>query len=31
LQELRKRLESQNNPTMFPGTSIFNNNWKEWK
>jgi FAD dependent oxidoreductase len=31
LQELRKRLEAQNNPTMFPGTSIFNNNWKEWK
>ncbi len=31
LQELRKRLEFQNNPTMFPGTSILNNNWKEWK
>ncbi len=31
MQELRKRLESQNNPTMFPGTSILNNNWKDWK
>jgi hypothetical protein len=31
LQELRQRLEFQDNPTMFPGTSIFNNNWQEWK
>jgi FAD dependent oxidoreductase len=31
LLELRKRLESQDNPTMFPGTSILNNNWKDWK
>jgi hypothetical protein len=31
LQELRNRLERQDNPTMFPGTSILNNNWKEWK
>jgi FAD dependent oxidoreductase len=29
--ELRKRLESNNNPTSFPKTSIFNNNWQEWK
>ncbi len=29
--ELRRRLESQNNPTSFPNTSILNNNWKEWK
>jgi hypothetical protein len=31
LQALRQRLEFQNNPTMFPGTSIFNSNWKDWK
>jgi hypothetical protein len=31
LQALRNRLESQNNPTMFPGTSILNNNWQDWK
>jgi FAD dependent oxidoreductase len=29
--ELRKRLEAQNNPTSFPNTSIFNNNWQDWK
>jgi hypothetical protein len=29
--ELRKRLESSNNPTSFPNTSIFNNKWQEWK
>ncbi len=29
--ELRKRLEASNNPTSFPNTSIFNNNWQEWK
>ncbi len=29
--ELRKRLETNNNPTSFPKTSIFNNNWQEWK
>jgi FAD dependent oxidoreductase len=29
--ELRKRLEANNNPTSFPNTSIFNNNWQEWK
>jgi FAD dependent oxidoreductase len=31
LVELRNRLESQDNPTMFPGTSILNNNWQDWK
>jgi FAD dependent oxidoreductase len=31
LQALRNRLELQDNPTMFPGTSILNNNWKDWK
>ncbi len=31
LLELRKRLEANNNPTAFPNTSIFNNNWQEWK
>jgi FAD dependent oxidoreductase len=31
LQELRNRLEKQNNPTVFPGTSIFNSNWQDWK
>jgi hypothetical protein len=29
--ELRKRLEANNNPTSFPNTSMFNNNWQEWK
>ena len=29
--ELRKRLEANNNQTSFPNTSIFNNNWQEWK
>jgi FAD dependent oxidoreductase len=29
--ELRKRLTANNNPTSFPNTSIFNNNWQEWK
>ena len=31
MQELRRRLEAKNNPTSFPNTSIWNNNWKEWK
>ena len=31
LQELRRRLEANNNQTSFPNTSILNNNWKEWK
>jgi hypothetical protein len=31
LGELQKRLESQNNYTAFPGTSIFNSNWQDWQ
>jgi hypothetical protein len=31
LQELRKRLELQDNPTMFPGTSTIRSNWKDWR
>jgi hypothetical protein len=31
LQELRKRLDTNNNPTNFPNTSIFNETWDEWK
>ncbi len=31
LLTLRKRLETNNNPTSFPNTSILNNDWKEWK
>ncbi len=31
LRQLRRRLEEQDNPTAFPNTSIFNNNWSDWK
>ena len=31
LQELRQRLENNGNPTAFPDTSIFNNDWEEWR
>ena len=31
LQELRRILAANHNPTMFPHTSIFNLNWEEWK
>jgi FAD dependent oxidoreductase len=31
LQELRKRLELQDNPTMFPGTSTVRSNWQDWR
>jgi FAD dependent oxidoreductase len=31
LQELRKRLELQENPTLFPGTSTIRSNWKDWR
>jgi hypothetical protein len=31
LEQLRKRLDSSNNPTSFPNTSIFNENWADWK
>jgi len=30
LQELRQRLDESGNPTAFPDTSIFNNNWDNW-
>lgn len=30
LDKLRARLEQNGNPTQFPGTSIFNENWKDW-
>jgi hypothetical protein len=30
LAALQQRLNRNNNPTAFPGTSIFNNNWQEW-
>lgn len=31
LQELRKVLADNQNPTMFPDTSIFNLDWADWK
>jgi hypothetical protein len=31
LQQLRERLRKNGNPTAFPGTSIFNNNWEDWQ
>ncbi|HHP7245652.1 MAG TPA: FAD-dependent oxidoreductase, partial [Elainellaceae cyanobacterium] len=31
LQQLRDRLEKQGNPTQFPNTSIFNEDWDEWR
>jgi hypothetical protein len=31
LQALRNRLEKQENPTMFPGTSTIRSNWKDWR
>lgn len=31
LEKLRTRLESRNNPTEFPDTSIFNLDWEEWR
>jgi hypothetical protein len=31
LQQLRQRLESNGNPTAFPETSIFNNDWDDWR
>ncbi|MFM7450108.1 MAG: FAD-dependent oxidoreductase [Leptolyngbyaceae cyanobacterium] len=30
LDQLRARLEQNGNPTQFPGTSIFNENWQDW-
>lgn len=31
LEALKRRLEQNGNPTAFPDTSIFNENWDEWK
>ncbi|AFZ50757.1 FAD-dependent oxidoreductase [Dactylococcopsis salina] len=31
LQELRQLLEANGNPTTFPNTSIFNNDWQDWR
>jgi hypothetical protein len=31
LQELRAMLEKNGNPTKFPNTSIFNQNWDDWR
>ena len=31
LEELRKRLERNGNPTAFPNTSIFNLDWEDWR
>lgn len=31
LQDLRQRLEENNNPTAFPDTSIFNTDWENWR
>lgn len=31
LEALKRRLEQNSNPTAFPDTSIFNENWDEWK
>lgn len=31
LEALQRRLEENGNPTAFPDTSIFNQNWDDWK
>ncbi|WP_013321283.1 FAD-dependent oxidoreductase [Gloeothece verrucosa] len=31
LQELRAKIDESGNPTAFPDTSIFNDNWDDWK
>ncbi|NBD32210.1 MAG: FAD-dependent oxidoreductase [Cyanobacteria bacterium] len=31
LQQLQQRLEENGNPTAFPNTSIFNNDWEDWR
>jgi hypothetical protein len=31
LQELKKTLKDNDNPTAFPNTSIFNENWNDWQ
>ncbi|MBD2090259.1 FAD-dependent oxidoreductase [Microcoleus sp. FACHB-1515] len=31
LEQFQQRLNQQNNPTAFPNTSIFNENWEDWR
>lgn len=31
LRVLQRRLKENGNPTAFPGTSIFNNSWEDWR
>jgi hypothetical protein len=31
LEALKQELENNGNPVMFPNTSIFNEDWEEWK
>jgi hypothetical protein len=31
LEELKRRLQQNGNPTAFPDTSIFNENWEDWQ
>ncbi|MBW4618166.1 MAG: FAD-dependent oxidoreductase [Cyanosarcina radialis HA8281-LM2] len=31
LEKLQQRLQKSGNPTAFPDTSIFNENWEDWK
>lgn len=31
LEALQRRLEENGNPTAFPDTSIFNENWESWR
>jgi hypothetical protein len=31
LQNLKRLLEENGNPTAFPDTSIFNQNWEDWQ
>jgi hypothetical protein len=31
LEELQRRLKGQGNPTAFPNTSVFNEDWDEWR
>jgi hypothetical protein len=31
LEELQQRLQRQGNPTAFPNTSIFNEDWEDWQ
>jgi len=31
MYELRRELELSGNPTQFPNTSIFNEDWEDWR